>query len=73
MRDACRRSRLTAIYMFCLACTSLFRNMKLNAIAQSGSPSNVYYIRLVIIIVSRDTIGMRMGLSAWRDDSNSNK
>ena len=42
-RDARHRSRLTAIYMFCLACTSLFRNMKLNVIAQSGSPPNVLH------------------------------
>ena len=30
-------------------------------------------IIIIIIIVSRDTIGMRVGLSAWEDDSNSNK
>ena len=28
---------------------------------------------IIIIIVSRDTIGMRVWLSAWEDDSNSNK
>ena len=49
-RDARRRSRLTAIYMFCLACTSLFRNMKLNAIAQSGSPPNVLHLPSVSLM-----------------------
>ena len=45
LRDGARRAAARAaqsLDMFCLACT-LFRNMKLKAIAQSGSPPNVLH------------------------------
>ena len=42
LRDGASRAAAHAAHMFCLACT-LFRNMKLNAIVQSGSPPNVLH------------------------------
>ena len=52
LRDGARRAAARAaqsLDMFCLACT-LFRNMKLNAIAQLGSPPNVLHSPSYIIL-----------------------
>ena len=56
IRDGARRAAARAaqsLDMFCLACT-LFRNIKLNAIAQSGSPPNVLHSPSLLYYLWRD-------------------